>query len=121
LAAGRDINLALLFVDEGVCEAQKLPVCFASVMSVKMTIADPSQIISELRKMTVEFEFPARAAKSISVRDALVRYGIGRTKLYELLGNGSIEARKLGAKTLVDVHSADTFFQSLPGFRQSQT
>jgi len=53
---------------------------------------------------------------AISVNEALVRYGVGRTKLYELLGDGSLKARKLGAKTLIDVGVADTFFENLPGF-----
>jgi len=56
---------------------------------------------------------------SISVNEALTRYGIGRTKLDELLGDGSLKARKLGAKTLIDVETADDFFASLPSFRQS--
>lgn len=55
---------------------------------------------------------------SISVNEALMRYGIGRTKLYELLGDGSLKGRKLGAKTLIDVETADDFFASLPSFRQ---
>lgn len=54
---------------------------------------------------------------SISVNEALVRYGIGRTKLYELLGNGSLKAKKLGAKTLIDVASADVFFETPPDYR----
>jgi excisionase family DNA binding protein len=56
---------------------------------------------------------------SISVNEALARYGIGRTKLYELLGDGSLKARRLGAKTLIDFETADDFFASLPSFRQS--
>lgn len=55
---------------------------------------------------------------SISVNEALVRYGIGRTKLYELLGDGSLKAKKLGAKTLIDVASADVFFKSLPDYNR---
>lgn len=52
----------------------------------------------------------------ISVNDAMKRYGIGRTKLYELLGDGSLKAWKLGAKTLIDLNGADAFFASLPAF-----
>ena len=50
------------------------------------------------------------------VREALHRYGIGRTKLYELLGSGALKASKLGAKTLIDVECADSFFSALPDF-----
>jgi excisionase family DNA binding protein len=53
---------------------------------------------------------------SISVSQAMARYGVGRTKIYELLGDGSLKARKLGAKTLIDVEAADRFFLSLPAF-----
>jgi hypothetical protein len=51
------------------------------------------------------------------VKEALHRYGIGRTKLYELLGSGALKASKLGAKTLIDVECADSFFGGLPSFR----
>lgn len=54
---------------------------------------------------------------TMPVKEALHRYGIGRTKLYELLGAGALKASKLGAKTLIDVESADSFFSSLPDFR----
>ncbi|MFZ4122936.1 MAG: hypothetical protein ACOYKM_14915 [Caulobacterales bacterium] len=52
--------------------------------------------------------------KLMSVPTALDRYGIGRTKLYALIGVGAIRAVKLGSKTLIDVASADAFFDSLP-------
>ena len=55
--------------------------------------------------------------KLMSVPAALDRYGIGRTKLYALIGVGEIRAVKLGAKTLIDVESADAFFDSLPELR----
>lgn len=51
------------------------------------------------------------------VKEALRRYGIGRTKLYELLGAGAFKASKLGAKTLIDVETADSFFGALPDYR----
>lgn len=40
---------------------------------------------------------------TIPAKEALHRYGIGRTKLYELLGSSALKASKLGAKTLIDV------------------
>ena len=61
---------------------------------------------------------PTFPVKTIAVKDALRRYGVGRTKLYELLGAGVIKASKLGTKTLIDVAAADTFFESLPAFRE---
>ncbi|MEQ1619234.1 MAG: hypothetical protein ABL883_12930 [Terricaulis sp.] len=60
---------------------------------------------------------PKGQRMTMPVKEALHRYGIGRTKLYELLGTGALKASKLGAKTLIDVECADTFFGGLPSFR----
>ncbi len=38
----------------------------------------------------------------------------GNTKLYELIGEGRLEAVKLGGKTLVTAASLDAFIASLP-------
>jgi excisionase family DNA binding protein len=54
------------------------------------------------------------APKLMSVTRALKRYSIGRTKLYELIGDGHIKAVKLGAKTLIDVALTDAYFDTLP-------
>ena len=43
-------------------------------------------------------------------------YGIGRSKTYELIGAGIIEAKKFGTKTLIDRASAERWYSSLPGF-----
>lgn len=61
---------------------------------------------------------PRTAPKTMPVKEALHRYGIGRTKLYELLVSGALKASKLGAKTLIDVECADSFFGALPDFRR---
>jgi hypothetical protein len=50
----------------------------------------------------------------IRVRAALVRYGVGRTKLYALIAAGAVRAVKLGPSTLIDVAAADAFFRDLP-------
>jgi excisionase family DNA binding protein len=44
-------------------------------------------------------------------------YGVGRSKTYELIGAGTLEAKKLGAKTLIDRASAEAWYSSLPSFR----
>jgi hypothetical protein len=64
-------------------------------------------------------ENASRQPKMISVADALARYGIGRTKLYSLIGSGSIRAVKLGVKTLIDVEIADRFFDGLPSLSEA--
>jgi excisionase family DNA binding protein len=38
----------------------------------------------------------------------------GNTKLYELIGEGRLEAVKLGGKTLITAASLDAFIASLP-------
>jgi hypothetical protein len=43
-------------------------------------------------------------------------YGVGRSRCYEMIAAGSVEARKFGAKTLITRESAERWFQSLPGF-----
>lgn len=58
--------------------------------------------------------------KLISIARALDHYGIGRTKLYELINAQAIRAVKLGGKTLIDVASADAFFEALPEIHQRE-
>jgi excisionase family DNA binding protein len=38
---------------------------------------------------------------SLTVQEACACSGIGKTKLYELIGSGQLKARKLGKKTLI--------------------
>lgn len=52
--------------------------------------------------------------ENISVGEAVRLFGIGRTKLYELIQNGDIEAVKLGRRTLIRAFSARSFIDSLP-------
>jgi hypothetical protein len=50
----------------------------------------------------------------VSVSDALRVGGFKRGKLYELLGDGHITARKLGRRTLIDVRSLQIYLETLP-------
>lgn len=45
--------------------------------------------------------------------------GIGRTKLYELIGNREIRAIKLGARTLVLTESVEQFLERLPALHST--
>jgi excisionase family DNA binding protein len=56
----------------------------------------------------------AFAPRTMPVAEALRRYGIGRTKLYALISVGALKAVKLGTRTLIDVSTADAFFDALP-------
>lgn len=52
--------------------------------------------------------------ENVSIGEAVRLFGIGRTKLYELIQNGDIEAFKLGRRTLVRAESARAFIDRLP-------
>lgn len=50
----------------------------------------------------------------VSPHEAASRLGVGRTKLYELVKAGKIEVRKLGKRTIIDLHQVDRFAEGLP-------
>jgi hypothetical protein len=50
----------------------------------------------------------------VPVADGFRAIGVGRTKGYELIGSGAIEAVKIGARTLLKVESLRRFAMSLP-------
>lgn len=52
--------------------------------------------------------------KYLSIADTCRTFGIGKTVLYRLIGEGRIVARKAGAKTLIDAETAATWASSLP-------
>lgn len=55
----------------------------------------------------------------IPVRDFCDRYGIGRTKVYELLGSGTLEAVRIGSRTLITGDSIEQWAASLPRFKSA--
>lgn len=56
--------------------------------------------------------------KYISVKEAGPRWGVGKTMIYELIRVGGLRAVKIGTRTLIEVHSGDDFFASLPSIGQ---
>ncbi len=52
----------------------------------------------------------------ITVNASLEIWPVGRTRLYEIISDGLIEARKLGNKTIINRQSGDDFFANLPKF-----
>ena len=50
----------------------------------------------------------------ISVGETIHRFGIGRTKLYELIRDGEIVAMKLGRRTLICTATVRAFIECLP-------
>lgn len=51
---------------------------------------------------------------NLTIAETIARYRIGRTRLYELIASGEIEAFKLGRRTLVRTSSLRAFFAKLP-------
>jgi excisionase family DNA binding protein len=50
----------------------------------------------------------------LGVKDAATFIGLSRSRLYELISDGRIEARKLGARTVVPTASLRAFIESAP-------
>jgi excisionase family DNA binding protein len=55
----------------------------------------------------------------ISVREAARRAGVSRSRIYELLKSGEIEAVKDGSRTLVPIASIDAWLDRLKRWRPS--
>jgi hypothetical protein len=51
---------------------------------------------------------------SVSIPDAVLMTGIGRSSLYKLLNEGKITPRKQGKRTLILVEDLERYVQSLP-------
>lgn len=54
---------------------------------------------------------------ALTINDFIETYRVGRTRLYELLAEGAIVARKSGSRTLIDRDTAAAWFKSLPEYR----
>lgn len=50
----------------------------------------------------------------LGVRDAAAYIGLSKSRLYELLADETIEARKLGARTVIPVASLKAFVEAAP-------
>lgn len=51
---------------------------------------------------------------ALGVKDAAAFIGLSRSRLYELISEGSIDARKLGSRTVIPVESLKQFVTSAP-------
>ena len=54
-------------------------------------------------------------SEALSIAQACAAAGIGRTKIYEAITNGSLKARKWGKRTLILRDDLREFLASLPG------
>lgn len=51
---------------------------------------------------------------ALNIRDACAAIGIGRTKLYELINDGELDARALGGRTVIPAASLEKLVANLP-------
>jgi excisionase family DNA binding protein len=52
--------------------------------------------------------------EALSISEVCATVGIGRTKVYEAIGNGDLKARKVGNRTLILKDELRQFLESLP-------
>ena len=54
---------------------------------------------------------------SVTIPDAVKATGMSRTRLYELLQQNKITARKAGRRTLISFADLEAYLASLPAYR----
>jgi hypothetical protein len=59
---------------------------------------------------------PTETLGALSIPAFCQTYGVGRTRAYEMIGAGIVEAKKFGASTLIDRASAEAWYHSLPAY-----
>jgi excisionase family DNA binding protein len=52
--------------------------------------------------------------RAMSVDQFSVRYGLGRTKIYEEIKSGRLRARKCGKRTIISEDDAEDWLRRLP-------
>jgi hypothetical protein len=55
----------------------------------------------------------------LSIRAFCDAYCVGRTRTYELIAAGKLQAVKNGPRTMIDVESAEQWAASLPRFKSA--
>lgn len=76
-----------------------------------------AQVIPASTPTVIVAHSPAPSAKvMLSVNEFMDWYGFGRTKTYELLDSGEIEAVRAGSRTLIRRESADAYLARLPRY-----
>lgn len=58
-----------------------------------------------------DHSIPFEQRLTCTIAEACVATGLGRTKLYELIGDASIKTRTIGRRRLVSVPSLRSFFE----------
>jgi hypothetical protein len=60
---------------------------------------------------------PETGPVAIEVNAFCEQYALGRSKAYGLIADGSVAAKKMGRKTLIDVRSARNWYNNLPSLQ----
>ncbi len=53
---------------------------------------------------------------SLSIEEARVATGLGKTKLYQLINSGELKARKIGKRTVILKDDLQTFLSNLQSY-----
>jgi excisionase family DNA binding protein len=65
-------------------------------------------------------EQPARELRMARVKETCLYMSIGKTRVYQLINEGILDARKSGRSTLIDLNSADRYLSDLPSMRSRE-
>lgn len=58
--------------------------------------------------------------RAYSTADFCAAFGVGKTKLYELMAAGAINARKADGKTLIPHSEGERWLASLPSYAEAK-
>lgn len=53
---------------------------------------------------------------SVSIDEAQIVSGVGRTKLYEALNSGALKGHKLGKRTIILIEDLESYLSNLPTY-----
>lgn len=53
---------------------------------------------------------------TMSIEETRAATGLGRTKLYQLINNGELKARKIGKRTVILKDDLEAFLKNLPSY-----
>ena len=81
----------------------------------------PRSKIGRLRS-SIELDGPVKLEPetgpvAIEVKAFCEQYALGRSKAYGLIADGSVVAKKMGRKTLIDAKSAKIWYDNLPSLQ----
>lgn len=58
---------------------------------------------------------------SLSIEEVQAATGLGKTKIYSLIGSGKLPAKKCGKRSIILKDDLDTFLKNLPSYPAENT